>query len=419
MSYIKIPEQIECSDFLCPMSKLLFGRIYALAQKEGYCWATNQYLAEWYKCSQSQVTRWVSELTRAGFIECEIIKKTNTRRISILPKSLSENADTYQQNCGDVSAKTLGRISKNADTCQQKAQDSNKIKEEDNKNIEEDKSSSMSDDFFLKEKDFSVFDLECEKRGLLLIKKRITQKKQKDGESAPRAARFSEQEMQKKIAHWGETYFWEMIACVDAYLAKNKTRRYDCLSGVLTAWFGSKQEFAVQCGINAMWNKKYSLDYKSITDWSKPEGVAIKSIAKKLVTVLAKQNSINEADVSDDDFQQAAIHFFDNLPEKWATTKWFNLDNIAKEFSQIVQEIKSGITQPNIQSQSSTRESFYERDERLKREKEDMINKSIREHSDRTAKRDLIIYCLDNNKPVTDEMKSWQEYKDMFSGNAF
>jgi hypothetical protein len=126
MSYIKIPEQVERSEFLCPMSKLLFGRIYSLSQKEGYCWASNQHFAEWYKCSQSQVTRWVSELTRAGFIECEIIKKSNTRRIAILPKAVSKNADTSQQ-------KSTNPASENAGTYQQKCVVKNSINEYDNK----------------------------------------------------------------------------------------------------------------------------------------------------------------------------------------------------------------------------------------------------------------------------------------------
>ena len=120
MSYIKIPEQVERSEFLCPMSKLLFGRIHSLSQKEGYCWATNQHFAEWYNCSPSQVTRWISELTRAGFIECEIIKKSNVRRIQIASKAISKNADTPKQKCAD-------RISKNADTPKQKCVISNNL----------------------------------------------------------------------------------------------------------------------------------------------------------------------------------------------------------------------------------------------------------------------------------------------------
>jgi hypothetical protein len=126
MSYITIPEQVERSEFLCPMSKLLFGRIQCLSKKQGYCWASNQYFAEWYNCSQSQVTRWVSELSRAGFIECEIIKKSNTRRIAILQKAVSKNADTSPQKCTEP-------ISENAGTYQQKCVVKNSINEYDNK----------------------------------------------------------------------------------------------------------------------------------------------------------------------------------------------------------------------------------------------------------------------------------------------
>jgi len=127
MSYIKIPEDVERSEHLCPMSKLLFGRLAALSQKEGYCWATNQHLADWYKCSLVQVSRWISELSRVGFIEAEYNKTTNTRRITLKHKEASppliKNDKTPYQKSG-------APLIKNDKTPYQKRHVKNNITEE-------------------------------------------------------------------------------------------------------------------------------------------------------------------------------------------------------------------------------------------------------------------------------------------------
>lgn len=81
-----IPEQVEFSTALPPMAKLLFGYIFATCAKHGYFSGTNQDIADRYKCTPSQVSRWISSLKKAGFIEIETIHRNNSRLItSLLP----------------------------------------------------------------------------------------------------------------------------------------------------------------------------------------------------------------------------------------------------------------------------------------------------------------------------------------------
>jgi hypothetical protein len=67
--------------------KLLFGEITALANKKGYCFASNAYFARLYGVSKNTISSWISELKQNGFISVKIIKNENNeviqRRIGI------------------------------------------------------------------------------------------------------------------------------------------------------------------------------------------------------------------------------------------------------------------------------------------------------------------------------------------------
>ena len=72
--YAVIPASVRYDKNLKPAEKLLYGEISALCNKEGYCFAKNKYFAELYSVSQSSVSRWISNLTKLGFLEVQIIR---------------------------------------------------------------------------------------------------------------------------------------------------------------------------------------------------------------------------------------------------------------------------------------------------------------------------------------------------------
>ena len=118
--YAVIPASVRYDKNLKPAEKLLYGEISALCNKEGYCFAKNKYFAELYSVSQSSVSRWISNLTKLGFLEVQIIRNQKNevieRRIYIKdinfknshPDTTVENVSKkdcenvqggYMQNC--------------------------------------------------------------------------------------------------------------------------------------------------------------------------------------------------------------------------------------------------------------------------------------------------------------------------------
>ena len=66
-----IPVAILEHKDLTDKAKLLYAQISSLTDKEGYCWATNKYLAEKHGCTSRAIQMRLSELAEHGFIRIE------------------------------------------------------------------------------------------------------------------------------------------------------------------------------------------------------------------------------------------------------------------------------------------------------------------------------------------------------------
>ena len=69
-----VPGTLLSAKNISPNAKLHFSCLTALAQKEGYCWATDDAMAEMHDVHRAQVCRWNKELEDAGFIRRETIQ---------------------------------------------------------------------------------------------------------------------------------------------------------------------------------------------------------------------------------------------------------------------------------------------------------------------------------------------------------
>jgi uncharacterized phage protein (TIGR02220 family) len=72
--YAVIPADVRYDKKVRPMARLLYGEISALANKKGYCYASNRYFAGLYEVDNATISRWIGELKKQGHIYVEMIK---------------------------------------------------------------------------------------------------------------------------------------------------------------------------------------------------------------------------------------------------------------------------------------------------------------------------------------------------------
>jgi len=75
------PAVVRYHPGLCANAKLLYGELTALANRDGFAYPSNEYLANLYSVNERQIRRWLVELREAGFVQ--IIEHEGQRRIYI------------------------------------------------------------------------------------------------------------------------------------------------------------------------------------------------------------------------------------------------------------------------------------------------------------------------------------------------
>jgi hypothetical protein len=114
--YAIIPAYVRYDNDLKANEKLLFGEITALTQKDGKCWASNNYFAELYQVSTRSITEWLSNLQKRKYINVEFIYRENTKEIDkrVITIPIEENFYTYGKKLlGGYRRKLLGGIEEN------------------------------------------------------------------------------------------------------------------------------------------------------------------------------------------------------------------------------------------------------------------------------------------------------------------
>lgn len=81
--YMNIPAFVwDDTDLLRkPKAILLYGHISTLANKKGYCWATNDYFAKQLKVDKRTVIDYVNLLIEKGYIKRKIFHKENSKEV--------------------------------------------------------------------------------------------------------------------------------------------------------------------------------------------------------------------------------------------------------------------------------------------------------------------------------------------------
>ena len=115
--YSIIPATILYNNELKANEKLLYAIITSLACKEGYCFATNKYLAEKLGANPKTISNWVSDLSKRNFIIVEVIRNENKQ---IIQRKIYINDTPYPLN------NRYQYQSKNGQAIHQKVEDNNK-----------------------------------------------------------------------------------------------------------------------------------------------------------------------------------------------------------------------------------------------------------------------------------------------------
>lgn len=105
--YSILPAAVRYSKDLTDFQKILFSEITALANKDGYCSASNGYFAELYSKEPENISRHISKLETAGFL-CRFVVKNEAGQI------ISRHLFPSDQGC--IVEKYKGGTVKNVNT---------------------------------------------------------------------------------------------------------------------------------------------------------------------------------------------------------------------------------------------------------------------------------------------------------------
>ena len=117
--YAILPARVRYDKRLCPMARLLYAEITALAQADGACWARTEYFCNLYGVVESTVYRWLGELKKNGYISSMPMEKNGMvvgRRITLiseLPASSQKSEDDLSKMSDTPSQKSEGLYRKN------------------------------------------------------------------------------------------------------------------------------------------------------------------------------------------------------------------------------------------------------------------------------------------------------------------
>lgn len=79
--YAIIPANVRYDKRLTLLSRFLYGEITALANKHGFCFATNNYFATLYDVSKQTISKSINSLLEFEYVKIELIYAANTKEI--------------------------------------------------------------------------------------------------------------------------------------------------------------------------------------------------------------------------------------------------------------------------------------------------------------------------------------------------
>jgi hypothetical protein len=104
-----LPSKVRYDNSLPFGARIIYAEISALCNSKGYCWANNKYFADLYNNSKDTISRWISDLEKAGYIKCFVAQdEGNSRKIYLVNASLDYLSEEMQsrQKQSELSVKS-------------------------------------------------------------------------------------------------------------------------------------------------------------------------------------------------------------------------------------------------------------------------------------------------------------------------
>jgi len=98
-----MPASVRYDKSLHPNAKILYTEISALSNKEGYCFASNNYFANLFEVSDRSIRNWIKNLKDKGFIKVQLIYKNGTKEIQQRKLYIADPLIAFNlQNSGSI-----------------------------------------------------------------------------------------------------------------------------------------------------------------------------------------------------------------------------------------------------------------------------------------------------------------------------
>ena len=101
-----LPASVRFDRTLSAHAKLLYSEIKALCDQQGYCWASNHYLAKLYGVQKETVSVWLRQLRNRGWVRIQLDQAQGNLRKIYLIDSVTEATPSYDKSRAET-GKTL------------------------------------------------------------------------------------------------------------------------------------------------------------------------------------------------------------------------------------------------------------------------------------------------------------------------
>lgn len=94
-TYLIIPDVIASDSNLNFFDRLLYGKIYSLSKQQGYCWASNTYLANYFGVTTVYVSNAISRLVENNYLNLQFdnTKPNDKKRIITINYNALEKSE--------------------------------------------------------------------------------------------------------------------------------------------------------------------------------------------------------------------------------------------------------------------------------------------------------------------------------------